>query len=92
MSYERTKLWLQGAGLGIAAIALMGAASHWAIEKLVASELAPLAERVKTLEDTSKRTADSLEALQESVQKLLTEQAVNSEILKRLDAKAHSHQ
>ena len=61
MSYERTRIWLQGAALAIAAIAVMGTASHWAIEKLVAAELAPLQERVLKLEGAAERAAKAAE-------------------------------
>ena len=91
MNLERLKIRLQAAGVALVAIGLLSAGSYEAIKLAVAAELAPVTGRVDTLEETSKRTADSLEALKkESVKQTEALEWIKG-ALQRLEAKAHSH-
>ena len=98
MASDRLKIGLQAAGVALVAIGLLGGAGFWAIEKLVAAELAPLSGRVESLEKASERAASAAEETAAGITALKEETAKQTEALdwikdalKRLETKAHSH-
>ena len=105
MNLERLRIALQAAGVALVAVGLLGSASYWAIEKLVAAELAPIVGRVDSLEEASARaakaaeeTAQGIARLERQIAALKEESAKRTEALEwivkslqRLEDKAHSH-
>ena len=98
MSLERVRIALQAAGVALVAIGLLGGASYWAIEKLVAAELAPIVGRVASLEEAGERAAKAAEETAQGIAVLKEGIAKQNEALdwikkalQRLEDKAHSH-
>ena len=72
------KIALQAAMVVITALAVVGGASLWMVETLIAAELKPLEQRVVALEQLEQRSVLALESIQTTINQIATRQSENS--------------
>lgn len=75
---DKVKTALHAGMVAIAALAMIGGASLWAVETLVAAEVKPIEERISALERLERRSVMALEGIQSSIRRIETQHEQSS--------------